>query len=176
MHEDQRRSDQYYDWSDTPPRKSSATHPAAEETATGETAAGPGGDPARFVDRTVQALRQAGVQVRSRTGSWAEVLPLGESVGIEAADGLRALRVPATGAAVCGELSASSRNTQADLRHQPRIAATTRAAVEGLGERHGHNDTGGLVPTTADGRHSGRQHAPELLLASTTQTAGEADR
>jgi hypothetical protein len=175
MPEDKRLSDQYYDWSDPQPRKSSALRLAAEEEAVGEPAASPGGGLARFVDRTVQALRQAGVQVRLRTGPWAKVLPLGQSVGIEAAAGLCALRVPATGAPVRGERSAGSRNPQADLRYQSRVVTTTRTAVEDLGECHGYNDSGEGVPP-GNGCRSRRQYAPELFLASRTQAAGGADR
>ena len=174
MHGNSRLSDQYYDWSDRQPRKSAAARLAAETKAARETAAAPGGGLAGIADRTVQALRQIGLQMRARTRPWAEVLPFCQSVGSAATDGLRALRLPATSVAVCRELSAGSRNIEADLRHQSRVTAPTETAVEDLGECHGHNDAAGLVPTGA-GRRSGRQHAPKLFLASTKQAAGGAD-
>jgi len=175
MHAKERLSDQYYDWSDTSYRKSPAARPATRDKAVGETVASLGGSLAGFADRALQALLQTGMQVRSRTGAWAEVLPFDQPGGSAAADGLRALRVPATGAAVCKELSAGSRNTETDLRGKPRVAATTETTVERLGECHGNNDAGELVPT-GYGHRSGRQHAPELFLASRTQAAGGADR
>src|SRR5213076_2922899 len=44
---------------------------------------------ARLSHRAVLALRQARLQVRSRRGTWSQVLPLGELHGPSSADGLR---------------------------------------------------------------------------------------
>jgi hypothetical protein len=168
---ERRLSDQYYDWSDIRPLKSPDASPAAETQAAGGPTASPGGVLARFIDRALQALRKSGMQMRHGTGAWSEVLPVGQPVGIETTDGLRALRVSATGPAVRGELSTRSRNPQGNLRHQSRTVATTATTVDRIGDCHRHSPAGGHRPTGC-GCRSGRQHAPGVFLASTAQAVG----
>jgi hypothetical protein len=165
-----RLSDQYYDWSDLRHRENLRARTATEKNSTCEPTATPGGCAARLADRAVQALWETGVQMRCGPGAWPEVLPLRQPVGIEAPDGLRALRVSATGAATRGELSTSSRSSQGNLRDQSRTVTTTETTVDRIGECQRHSHAGGLAPTEP-GCRSGRQHAPGLFLASTAQPA-----
>jgi hypothetical protein len=171
MQQKNRLSDQYYDWSDKRPRKSLGASPPAETQAVSETAASSGRLLARFVDRALQALRQAGMQVRDGAGARAEILSLRQSVGIQTADGLRALRAPAAGATVRGKLSTRSRSSQGHLRNQSRTVTTTGTTVDRICECHSHSHAGGL-DLTGPGCRSGRQHAPGFFLATTAQAAG----
>ena len=166
-----RLSDQCYDWSDKRPHESLAVRPPAATQAACGSAASSGGVLARVVDRALQALRQSGMQMRHGPGAWSKVLPVGQPVGIDTTDGLRALRVSATGPALRDELSTRSRSSQGDLRHQSRTVATTGTTVDRSGDSPRHSHAGGQRPTEFGGR-SGRQHAPGVFLAATAQTAG----
>jgi len=171
MQHNHRLSDQFYDWSDKRSRKSLIASPPAETQAASETAASSGRLLARFVDRALQALRQAGMQMRDGVGARAEILSLRQSVGIQTADGLRALRAPAAGAAVRGEPSTRSRSSQGHLRNQSRTITTTGTTVGRICECYSHSHADGLDPA-GPGCRSGRQHAPGFFLATTAQAAG----
>jgi hypothetical protein len=162
-----RISDQYYDWSDSRYRKRFARRLAAAKEATGRAAAAPGVGVARLADRTLQAMWKTWMQVRTGAGPRPEVLPFGQPIGIDPANGLRSLRVSTAGSGVRGELSPGARHSQTDLRHQPRTVAPTAATVDPLGECDSHNGSGRLC-SRADGGRAGRQHAPRLLCAATT--------
>lgn len=126
-------SDQLYTWSVTNDR---AYHRRSEETsqAIAPQVAAFGLSPSRLLDRALQALRQSQLQVRGRTRSRAQVLPLGELPGQLAADGLRpAGRVRASQRAL-GQLHPDSRDPGSDFRDQPRTATSARAALRGRGE------------------------------------------
>src|SRR4249920_3438810 len=64
---------------------------------------------ARLAHRAVLALRQARLQVRSRRGTWSQVLPVGELHGPSSADGLRTAGRLRARQSVPGELPAASR-------------------------------------------------------------------
>jgi len=168
---ERRLSDQYYDWSARQPPQSLDTGTPAETQAACGPAAAPGGVLVRLLDRALQALRQSGMQMRHGPRAWSEVLPVGQPVGSDTTDGLRALRVSATGPAVRSELSTDARNPQGNLRHQSRTVATTATTIDRIGDCHRHSQTGAHRPTGFGGR-SGRQHAPGLFLASASQVAG----
>jgi hypothetical protein len=170
MQQENRISDQYYDWSDKRSKKSLGASPQTETQAVGEQDVVSGDVLARFVDRALQALRQAGMQMLDGTGARAKVLPLRQSGGIQTTDGLRALRVPPTGTAVCGELSTRSQVSQGNLRNQSRTIATKGTTLDRIRECHRHSHAGGLDPT-GPGCRSGRQHAPGFFLATTAQAA-----
>src|ERR1044071_2943488 len=53
----------------------------------------PPSDPPRFSHRALQAMWQAGMQMRRRPGTWPKVLSLGQLSRIAATDGLRAAGV-----------------------------------------------------------------------------------
>lgn len=163
-------SDQCYDWSDIRHIESLNSGTAAETQASGGPAASPGDVLVRFLDRALQALWQSGLQMRFGAGAWPEVLSVGQPVGLAPPDGLRALRVSATGPAVRDELSASSRDPQGNLRYQSRTVATTATTVDRSGDCHRHSTAGGPRPTGLGGR-SGCQHAPGLFPLSTAPSA-----
>jgi hypothetical protein len=153
------QSDQLYKWSDkntetadrrpaqTPPRASAPTAPAP-------------GHPAWLSHRALQAMWQAGMQVRRRSWSWPQVLSFGELPGSAAPDGLRAAGVLPPDHGVAGQLLPSSRDLRADLRDQSRAAAPARGVVRGRHERSTfrppHIDRCGI------GRRAPRQHARRL--------------
>jgi hypothetical protein len=167
---DGRQSDQYDNWSDRGHRNS--FHPcfaAEKETASGP-AASAAGPVAGLSDRALQALRQAGVQVRSRGGPRSQVLPVGEPIGIDTANGLRATRVSAAGGGVLEQLPSGPGHSQRDLCDQPRAVAAAQAAIGGTGEWRGYSDADKLPPRGC-GRHCRGQHASVLCSAATTKRA-----
>src|SRR5712691_570490 len=129
----QLQSDQSYTWSDrdaeenccrsaqTPPGAAAPTAPA-------------GGDPARLTDRALQTLWQAGLQMRQRSWSRAQVLSVGELPGLAATNGLRAAGGLRPNQGVSGQLSASPRALGGDLRDQSRTAAPPRDALKSSNE------------------------------------------
>ena len=128
------RSDQFINWSDefpkrihcraskTAPRSCASTAPAAI-------------DPARFPDRAIQAVRQAGMQMRRGSRAWPQVLPVDQLPRPEAADGLCAAGSCPPGGRVPVQLSSGARDPGPDLRNQPRVAASARSALKGCHER-----------------------------------------
>lgn len=162
-----RLSDQCYDWSDIRYPESDNKRPSAETKAACSATSTLGVRVAWFVDRAVQTLREIGVQVRTGSGPWAEVLPLCQSIGVHPAYGLCSHQVSATGAGVCGQPSTGSGYPQANLRDQPRTVATAGATIEWDCECDSYHPTLRVYPKRY-GRCSGRQYAPRLLSSSTT--------
>lgn len=121
-------SDQFYKWSDENSRRTCCR--ASETTqCSGASAAAASIDPPRFTHRAIQALWQAGMQVRRWSGSWSQVLPLGQLSGPTATDGLCATGAHRAGRGVAGQLSSGTRNPGRNLRDQPRVAAPPRGAL-----------------------------------------------
>lgn len=122
-------SDQCYNWSDN---ESKGSPHCTSETAkcSSASAAAAAFDPARFSYRAIQAMRQAGMQVRRRPWAWPQVLPVSKLPGRTAADGLRATGDRGTGGRVSGQLSSGARDPGPDLRDQPRVAAPPRGALK----------------------------------------------
>ena len=126
------QSDQLYTWSE---QNEDQTHNRLEKTPSCSFAptAPTQGDPARLVDRALQTLWQARVQMRQRSRSWPQVLSVGELPGPAAANGLRpAGRLP-TDHRFSGQLPASSRDLRGDQRDQSRTFAPARAALLRVG-------------------------------------------
>ena len=152
-------SDQCYTWSDDDKDK---TRRRAAETprCSGAPAAAAEIDPARFADRAVQTMRQAGMQMRRGARTWPQVLPVGEFSGATAADGLRAARDIFTGGGVCRQLSPGPRDSRRDLRHQPRVAASPRGTLRR------HHEPAASHPSYLDRcggwRHDSGQHVGRL--------------
>jgi hypothetical protein len=90
---------------------------------------------ARLADRALQALRQARLQVRRRSRSRPEVLPVGELSRRATADGLRAARRSGRDPHAGGELPSGAYGARGSLRDQPRTVAAPRGAVRARGER-----------------------------------------
>jgi len=134
--------------------------PEATSQAIAAQAASAGCRSSGILDRTLQALRQSKLQVRSGSWPWAQVLPVGELSGQVAADGLRSPSRLRAGQRARGQLRAGSRDLGGDLRDQPRTAASARAALRYSGERetpfahHSHR--------SIHWRDAARQHACRL--------------
>jgi hypothetical protein len=127
-------SDQLKDWSD---QYAERIRCCASETAqcSGGSAAPAALDPARFPDRAIQAVRQAGMQMCRGSRTWPQVLPVDKLPGPAAADGLCTAGDRRAGGGVAGQLPAGARDPGADLRDQPRIAAPPRDALTRCHER-----------------------------------------
>src|SRR5260370_1212224 len=89
--------------------------------------------PAWLAHRTLQALRQAWLQVCRRSRPRPQVLPLGELSGPPAANGLRATSRSRRRHRTLGELSPGPRDHRRDLRDQPRTITPPRGALRSVG-------------------------------------------
>lgn len=127
-------SDQLLEWSDeytesvscraakTPRGSRASTAPAQIDTS-------------RLAHRAIQAMWQAGVQMRRWTGSWPQVLSIGELSGSATANGLCAAGCLWRNSRVSGQLSPKPRGSGSNLRDQPRAVAPSRGALKRCHER-----------------------------------------
>ena len=140
------QSDQLYTWSDEYTHR---TRCCASQTPRRPraSAAAPSIDPARLSDRAIQAMWQAGMQMRRRSRAWTQVLSVGELSRPAPADGLRASGGLRASFGVPCQLSADARDSGRDLRDQPRVAAPPRGALtrphEPVSRRSACTDRGG---------------------------------
>jgi hypothetical protein len=127
-------SDQLYNWSD---ESSKRIRCRASKTAQRSCASTPPTtiDSARFPDRAIQTLWQAGMQMHRGSRTWPQVLPVHQLPRPEAADGLCAAGSCPPGGRVSVQLSSGARDPGPDLRDQPRVAAPARGALKGCHER-----------------------------------------
>ena len=117
------KSDQLFKWSDiyetqvnscfTPKTKNSFTQASAYR-----------GRFARLINRALQALWQAGMQMCRWAGSRSKVLSLGKQAWQQAADGLCPTRFKAKGRRILSKLSQNKDNLRRTLRNQPRAFAS----------------------------------------------------
>ena len=150
-------SDQYNNWSDHDEQPINII-PASPSSISGAAAAELQFSASRFVDRAVQAVRQAGVPLRQGTWPRSEVLPLGQSQRGQAGDGLCASGVPRPSQGIFGKLPQNSRHTGSDRQHQSGIVASTRAFVA---FRYGHRSaigSGGKHARIASARRARSHH------------------
>jgi hypothetical protein len=152
-------SDQLFTWSDRRGRK---IHIRVEKAPPGTSAQTslPDRHPARLSYRTLQALWQAGLQMREGSWSRPQVLPVCELSPYTPANGVRTARVLPADQEVSYELSARSRDLRRDLRDQSRTAAQARGALRNPDERnvflaHRHH-------RSEIGRRPPRQYARDL--------------
>lgn len=126
-------SDQSYMWS---VRNDRANHFSSQATpqAIAAQAATTGCHPSGLSGRTLQALRQSQLQMRTRSRAWAEVLPFSELPGKVAADGLHPPGRLRAGQRARSQLRPGSRDLGGDLRDQPRTTASARAPLRCGGE------------------------------------------
>jgi hypothetical protein len=130
-------ADQLYIWSDT-------HAPSTAQTAfcgfapTSPTTAAPAATPrssvARFPHRALQTLRQAGMQMRPRPRSRAQVLPLAQSLWAATANGLHPPGLLPPDRRICNPLPAAPPDRRRDLCHQSRAVMPPRAALRFLHE------------------------------------------
>ena len=79
--------------------------------------------------RALQAMRQAGMQVRPRPRSWPQALPLSQSLWPTTANGLHPPGLSKPGQRVSRQLPPSPRDLGRGLRHQSRTAMPPRGAL-----------------------------------------------
>jgi hypothetical protein len=128
-------SDHVYDWSDISIRKIVVGVTKASAIAAAQTAA-LGCGAARLADRAIQALRQAGLQVRRGSRSRPEVLSVGELSRRATADGLRASGKSRGYARARRQLPRGAHDARGSLRDQSRAFAAPRGALKAGGERN----------------------------------------
>lgn len=128
-------SDQLYTWS-APNEEHSDCLPTTTSQNALASVPTPGGGAAGLAYRTLQALRQAGLQMCPRSGPRPQVLFVGEPHRRAPRNGLCPPRPPTAGGAVCGQLPADPRDSRAALCDQSRAAAPARAFLSSSGERH----------------------------------------
>jgi hypothetical protein len=152
-------SDQLFTWSATHDSKIHVRAKKAPPGASTQTSLS-NCDPAWLSYRTLQALWQAGLQMRKGSWSRSQVLPVGELSRYAPANGLRTARVLPADQEVSDELSARSRDLGGDLRDQSRTVAPTRDALRNpdernafLAHRHHRSEIGRRLP---------RQYARDL--------------
>ena len=99
-----------------------------------QTTAGSRDSVTRFIDRTLQALRQARLQMRQRSGPWTQVLLVRELPRHATPDGLcSASRLPG-GCRALKQFPPGARNHRENLRDQSRVVAAPRGALRPSGE------------------------------------------
>lgn len=149
-------SDQLFKWSEN--HANSLDHRA--QTSAQATAAQTPAVGWRFawlVDRALQALRQTGLQVRQWSGTWTEVLLVGESYRCSTDDELRSAGHSAASLAIPCQLPRNPRHTRSALRDQPRVAAPPGTVLGAGGEREIHKPHRHLryhCRCDADGQHA----------------------
>jgi hypothetical protein len=84
---------------------------------------------AGFAHQALQAMRQAGMQVRPRSRSWPQVLPLGQSLWPATANGLHLPGLSEPSQRVSRQLPSSPRSLGRGLRHQSRTATPSRGTL-----------------------------------------------
>src|SRR6266496_6411380 len=153
------QSDQLYTWSDENSKPTHRCIAEAPQRSPAPIAPAPI-DPAWFSHRTLQTMRQAGMQMRRRPRPWPQVLSVGQLPGLAAANGLRAAGVIRANGGVPGQLPPRPRDPGGDLRDQPRTAAPPRGALEAYYAPNAfcppHPDRRGI------GRRTSRQYARSL--------------
>ena len=137
------QADQLYTWPDTHALPTAQTN-FCRVASTPPTALAPPATPrssfAGLPHRALQTMRQAGMQVRPRSRSWPQVLPLGQSLWPATANGLPPPGLSKPGQRVSRQLPSSPRDLGRGLRHQSRTAMPPRGALS-----HSHETCSGLA-------------------------------
>jgi hypothetical protein len=158
-------SDQLYTWSDDNPKPVRCRIAKTAQLSAAPVAPA-ASDPPRFPHRTLQTMRQAGVQMRRRPRPWPQVLSVGQLSGLAAANGLRAPGALRSNGRVPRQLPPSPRDSRGDLRDQPRATASPRGALKAFRAQSG------FCPPCTDrcgiGRPTPRQYARSLARRQPT--------
>ena len=160
MKESELISDQLYNWSDNEPfrspcRTAPATPGSGQATAPARTLYS-----ARFVDRTLQTLWQARLQVWPGPRSRSQVLFVGQPARHATRDGLRASAVRSTGLRVRPQLPASASAAGANLQRKSRVIAAPGEVL--TFSEHG---AFGSPARFGYGREARRQFSPKLVAS-----------
>lgn len=127
-------SDQLFAWSDGYSERTRSRTTKAPQCSCAPTAAAEI-DPAGLPHRAIQALWQAGMQVRRRSRTRAEVLSVRKLSWPAAANGLRATGCLRANRGVSRQLSPKPEDSGSNLRDQPRVVAPSRGALKRCHER-----------------------------------------
>lgn len=122
------QSDQLHTWSDANADTAHCRTSEASRRACCSVAAA-SIDPAWFTDRTIQALRQAWMQMCRWSGARTQVLSFCEFSRPASKDGLCASGGFQAGFQASRQLSTNQRDSGEDQRDQPRVAASPRGAL-----------------------------------------------
>ena len=152
-------SDQLFTWSDehtkgTRCRTAKTSQCSCTPTASAQI------DSAGIYHRAIQALWQAGVQMRRRARTRPQVLSVGKLSGPAAANGLCPAGCLWRNGRVSGQLSPKPRDSGSNLRDQPRIVAPSRGALKRHHERVTARSS--RSDRCAIGRRASRQYARRL--------------
>jgi hypothetical protein len=128
-------SDQLFTWSDTHDNRVHVRLEKAPPSPAAQTSLS-SSHPSRLSYQTLQALWQAGLQMRQGPRSRSQVLPFGKLSPFAPANGLCAAGVSRPDQEVSYQLSARSRDLRGDLRDQSRTAAPARGALRNHDERN----------------------------------------
>jgi hypothetical protein len=112
-------SDQLYTWSDSYENKINFSTAAKKKNADKKTAS----FRSRFAgifNRALQALWQAGMQVRPIAGAWSEILSVGQQTQTETGDGLHPLGLQSASRRIYRKFSPHKNDSGRALRNQPR--------------------------------------------------------
>src|SRR5215469_12355356 len=82
-----------------------------------------------FPHRALQALWQAGLQMRARPWAWPKVLSLGQSLRAATANGLHSPGLSPPDHGISGQLSTTPSDFGRDLRYQSRAVIASRGAL-----------------------------------------------
>jgi hypothetical protein len=153
-------SDHFFTWSDIYAKEILRRLAKTPSGSAGQAAA-PRWHPSRFSHRTLQALWQAGLQMRQGSRPWPQILLVRELSECAPASGLCSAEPSCGDQEIPRPLSTRSRNLRADLRDQPRAAASPRGALRA------HDEYCFFLAHRAHGssisKHDRRQHARELV-------------
>lgn len=162
------KSDQLYNWSDNY-GPSTFLITATKTKNPVAPASFPGGDSSRLAHRTLQAVREAWLQVRSGSRARSQALPVDQPAGRAASDGVCPPMQSGTGGSVSGELPECSADPRSDLRHQRRAFAPERGVLR---NQHGPcvRSQGKRDHRHRRGRDSDGQHAGRFLVGAFPRT------
>lgn len=165
--------DQLNTWSDTYAAHNAQTalvRLAEAETATGTPTAPARSLAPRLPHRTLQTLRQSGMQMRSRARARPKVLPIRKSSRTTSANGLRAAGFSAAGYGISRSLPSASPGHRGSLPDQWRTPAPAGGLVSNDHART--QSTFPRPPRYAYGGCPSRQYARRLAKAETSAHAG----
>ena len=121
-------SDQLYDWPDTAQRTRHCLPQAQAQYSVEKTTSFEKCSP-WIVNRAIQTLRKARMQMLQGTRAWTEVFTLGQPAWGAPQAGIRPKTVPGTGHSLSGQFPFIARNYRGDLQYQPRVIASQRTFI-----------------------------------------------
>ena len=129
------QSDQLYTWSAKHVRRFLCDASAAARIAATGNPAFRCGAPG-FAHRTLQALRQTRLQMRTGAGAWPQILPFGKPFKRASVNGIHTPSPPRSDRGMSWQLPPHPQNPRRALRHQRRTPAPPRGVLSG---GHGRN-------------------------------------